>query len=257
MFQSSAQRLAVVLGCILVVACTDSADSTGPLTVPNAALDRSPNNGKKPDEERGGGASKKTQPAAAADTSTKVVGTTTPTSTPPACGTSTEPWSVVMPNVTTEAVKGVRWVSSRTPVELTVSGRIGPMGGSLAIPGANFVIIFSQGALATDTTITIVSKESPWVTYDMLPHGLHFARPVYVMQGLDKTTVFNTPAMCSVFGAYLSNGNETIAVDNSATATETTLSFTFAKFFEWGGFTATATSIWQLNHFSRYILASG
>lgn len=250
MLQSSAQRLAVVLGCILVVACTDTADSTGPLTVPNAALDRSSNKGKKPEEQRGG---KKTQPAIA-DTSTKTPATTTSSLT---CGTSTAAWSVIMPSSSAESVKGVRWNAARTPVELTVSGRIGPMGGSLSIPGSNFVIFFSEGALASDTTITIVSKESPWVTYDMLPHGLHFAKPVYVLQGLDNTTVFNTSAMCSVFGAYLSSGNDTIATDNTATATETTLSFTYSKFFEWGGFTAAATSIWQLNHFSRYILASG
>ena len=251
MLYSRAQRnLTIVLGCFLVVACTDTPDSTGPLTVPASAFDRSANHGKKPEQERGGN---KPQ-ASSADTSTSVVSSST---SPSSCGTSTDSWTIIQPTTSVKAVNGVRWNASRTPVELTVSGRIGPMGDSLSLPGSNFVIIFSEGALATDTTITVVSKESPWVTYDFLPHGLHFAKPVYVLQGLDNTTVFNTTAMCSVFGAYLSTGSDTISADNAATATETTLSFTYSKFFQWGGFVAAATSIWQLNHFSRYILASG
>jgi hypothetical protein len=164
---------------------------------------------------------------------------------------------VQQPSTLAKTVKGVRWNASRTPVELTVSGVIGSAGGTLAIPGADFLIYFSEGALSAPTTITVVSKESPWVTYDMLPHGLVFAKPVYVLQGVANTTVFNTPAMCTVFGAYLAPGNEVISTDDAATANETTLSFTISKFFQWQAFSSPFTSVWQLNHFSRYILASG
>jgi hypothetical protein len=119
------------------------------------------------------------------------------------------------------------------------------------------MIYFPEGALATQTAITIVSKESPWISYDMLPHGLVFAKPVYVMQGLGNTAVYGTPAMCSVYGVYLASGNDTINTDDTATAAEKLLSFTYSKFFSWDGFSSTTTSIWLINHFSRYILASG
>jgi hypothetical protein len=133
-----------------------------------------------------------------------------------------------------------------------VAGIIGPAGGSLAIPGSDFVIQFPEGALSSPTAITIVSKESPWVNYDMTPHGLTFAKPVYVMQALVRTTTYQTPAAFFVFGAYLSPGNETIGPDNTATAAETTPSFIYLDR------TGIPTwSVWLLDHFSRYMLASG
>lgn len=119
------------------------------------------------------------------------------------------------------------------------------------------MIIFPSGALLTPTVITITSKESSWITYDMQPHGTVFAKPVMVLQGLANTQIFGTPAACSAYGAYLPTGSETISPDDAATATETTMSYTYSKFFEWLGFSSNETSIWIINHFSRYILASG
>lgn len=143
------------------------------------------------------------------------------------------------------------------PVELTVTGVIGPDGGSLAIPGSQFMIYFPQGALSTPTAVTITAKESPWVTYDMSPHGTVFRKPVYVFQGLENTEIFGTLAACSAYGAYLPTGNDVIDPDDTATATETTMSFTVSGFAEWNEFASPQMSIWIINHFSRYMLASG
>jgi hypothetical protein len=143
------------------------------------------------------------------------------------------------------------------PVELSVTGTIGREGGTLVIPGSDFMIVFPQGALPAPTVITITSKESTWITYDMQPHGTVFAKPVIVLQGLANTKIFGTPAACAAFGAYLPSGSETISSDDAATATETTMSYTYSKFFEWMQFSSSETSIWIINHFSRYILASG
>jgi hypothetical protein len=154
-------------------------------------------------------------------------------------------------------VKGTRWVSSRTPVELTVSGVIGPEGGSLAIPGSQFAIYFPKDAIPSPIAITITSKESPWVTYDMDPHGTVFRKPVYVVQGLENTTIFGTQAACSAYGAYLPTGDELIGADDTATATETTMSYTFTGFVTWTPFASPQSSVWIINHFSRYMLASG
>jgi len=154
-------------------------------------------------------------------------------------------------------VKGTRWISTRLPVELTVSGVIGKDGGSLAIPGSQFSIYFPQDALPDPTTITITSKEGEWVTYDMSPHGTVFRKPVFVLQGLENTEVFGTLAACSAYGAYLPPGNEVISTDDTATATETTMSYTVTGFAVWMQFPSPQTSIWIINHFSRYMLASG
>jgi hypothetical protein len=143
------------------------------------------------------------------------------------------------------------------PVELSVSGVIGPEGGSLEIPDSQFMIYFPKDALPGPTAITITSKESPWVTYDMYPHGTVFRKPVYVLQGLANTEIFGTPAACSAYGAYLPTGSEAISLDDSATATETTMSYTVSGFNVWTQFLSPQTSIWVINHFSRYMLASG
>ena len=154
-------------------------------------------------------------------------------------------------------VKGTRWIDTRVPVELSVSGVIGPDGGSLTIPGSQFMIYFPQDAVPSPTAITITSKESEWVTYDMNPHGTVFRKPVFVFQGLENTTIFGTPAACSAYGAYLPTGSEAISADNIATATETTMSYTVSGFGAWLQLPSPQTSIWIINHFSRYMLASG
>ena len=78
-----------------------------------------------------------------------------------------------------------------------------------------------------------------------------------VFQGLENTEIFGTLAACSAYGAYLPTGSEDIGADDTATATETTMSFTVTGFAEWMQFSSPQTSIWIINHFSRYMLASG
>ncbi|HMJ19408.1 MAG TPA: hypothetical protein VK478_13535 [Gemmatimonadaceae bacterium] len=156
-----------------------------------------------------------------------------------------------------KSVKGARWISTREPVELTVSGVIGPEGGSLTIPGSQFLIYFPKDALSKSTAITITSKESPWITYDMNPHGTVFRKPVVVLQGLENTEIFGTLAACSAYGAYLPTGSEVIGADDTASATETTMSYTVSGFITWMQFSSPQTSVWIINHFSRYMLASG
>lgn len=176
------------------------------------------------------------------------------TSIPAAC-----PDSWIKPTFSSSGknVKGARWIDARVPVELSVSGVIGPEGGSLEIPDSQFMIYFPKDALPGPTAITITSKESPWVTYDMYPHGTVFRKPVYVLQGLANTEIFGTPAACAAYGAYLPTGSEAISLDDTATATETTMSYTVSGFNVWTQFLSPQTSIWIINHFSRYMLASG
>lgn len=184
-----------------------------------------------------------------------LAGSGSPTaSVPVAC---TESWTKPTFASSGRKVRGTRWISTRLPVELTVSAVIGKDGGSLVIPGSQFAIYFPQDALPDPTTITITSKEAEWVTYDMNPHGTVFRKPVYVFQGLENTELFGTLAACSAYGAYLPPGNEVISSDDTATATETTMSYTVSGFALWSQLASPQTSIWIINHFSRYMLASG
>lgn len=119
------------------------------------------------------------------------------------------------------------------------------------------MIYFPKDALSSPTAITITSKETEWVTYDMNPHGTVFGKPVIVFQGLENTEIFGTSAACSAYGAYLPSGSEVISADNTATATETMMSYTISGFVSWMQFSSPQTSVWIINHFSRYMLASG
>jgi hypothetical protein len=116
-------------------------------------------------------------------------------------------------------------------------------------------VTFPVGALSQNTAITIVSIDGGYVAYDMLPHGLKFARPVTAVQRFRNTSIYGTPAANNVFGAYLADGNDQIGDGGVATAVETVLSTTISKVL--GLVFVPDSQTWTLNHFSRYILASG
>jgi hypothetical protein len=141
------------------------------------------------------------------------------------------------------AVRAVHWTGVAT--NLQTSGTIGPEGGTLSIPGADFTIMFPRGAVSKATTITIIANSDGYVGYEMLPHGLTFARPVIATQGLGHAA-----QSVGVFCAYLAPGDE-IGSDGFANATEIEHSATNY------GVGQAGVQVWTLNHFSRYILASG
>ena len=149
--------------------------------------------------------------------------------------------------------KAVRWRASHTHIEERVSAVVGGEGGSLALPGSDFTMNIPEGALAEPTLITVTSKGGAHVAYDMQPHGLAFHRRVTIVQQLRNTASYGTPEAHGIRSAYLPDGNEAIAPDDSATPTELEAGATL--FF--GADQVAETHIWYLNHFSRYILISG
>lgn len=167
-------------------------------------------------------------------------------------------------NTLTETVKGVvdpngipvapvKWAASHTNQEHRVSGTIGYWGGSLSIPGSDFTISFPVGALSKATTITIISDASGYVSYDMQPHGLQFAKPVVVTQRLRNTEANQIPSNAKLFGAYFQDeGLLSGVVNGLLSAVEIVTSITLLNA---NGDAELQT--WFLNHFSRYMLASG
>ncbi len=167
-------------------------------------------------------------------------------------------------NALTDVVKGVidpngipvapvRWASTHTNEARSVSGTIGYWGGTLTIPGSDFSITFPIGALSKSTSITIVSDASGYVSYDMQPHGLRFNKPVFVTQRLRNTEANSVPANKNLFGAYFEDeGLLAGIIDGLLNAVEIATSVTILR-----PDGTPEMQIWLLNHFSRWMLASG
>lgn len=150
-------------------------------------------------------------------------------------------------------VAPVKWAATHTNQVRSVSGTIGYWGGSLAIPGSDFTITFPVGALSESTSITIISDASGYVSYDMQPHGLQFSKPVIVTQRLRNTEANSLPADAKLFGAYFEDEDLlTGVIKGLLDAVEIVTSITFSRPDGQAEY-----QTWLLNHFSRYMLASG
>ena len=147
-------------------------------------------------------------------------------------------------------VRAVQWSPSHVDQVRSVSATVGYDGGTLQIPGSDFSITFPRGALSQDTFIRIVSEDNGYVSYDMLPHGLHFNKPVLVTQSLRNTAVYGTPLALNSYCAYFAKDLLDLGGILQALEIETTTIFSNPN-------TGRAeVEVWQLNHFSRYMLAS-
>jgi hypothetical protein len=149
--------------------------------------------------------------------------------------------------------KAVKWGSSHSKVDQSVSAVVGPDGATLSLPGADFSMKIPAGALSTPAEITIVSRAGSYVVYDMLPHGLRFAVPVTAVQGLSTVAGYGTSASNNIRSAYLSQANQQVAVDGSVSPVELEAATTYY----YGAQPVAETHLWIVNHFSRYILISG
>lgn len=149
--------------------------------------------------------------------------------------------------------RAVRWGPAHSRVEQRVSQVIGSDGGTLSLPGSDFILSIPSGALAAPTTITVVSRAGAHVAYDMLPHGLQFLKPATAVQGLQNTAVYGTAAANGIRTAYLPDGRETIDALDQASPSEIEASTTYY----YGAQPVAETQVAIINHFSRYILISG
>jgi len=147
-------------------------------------------------------------------------------------------------------VRAIKWAPSHVNQVRVVSATIGYDGGTLAIPGSDFSITFPRGALSAPTTISITSDGSSYVSYDMKPHGLVFHKPVIVTQRLQNTSVYGTPGALNAACAYFATDPLDLTGILKALEIETTTIFS-------GSSGQAEVETWQLNHFSRYMLASG
>ena len=152
-------------------------------------------------------------------------------------------------------VNAVAWNSSYTHVSHSVSGTISPWGGALTIPESDFTIVFPVGAVTQPTQVTITSDPN-YVAYKMYPH-MTFAKPLVVTQRLRHTVVYGKPLPTPIFGAYIDDSSVDLLGNLLGTvfkALEIELS---ATLYVPGSSTLPEITTWTVNHFSRYMLASG
>jgi hypothetical protein len=156
-------------------------------------------------------------------------------------------------------VTAIHWAPTHVNQVRTVSGTIGYNGGSLAIPGSDFTINFPKGALSTSRWISITSDASGYVSYDMKPHGLRFAKPVTVTQRLNHTAVYGTPVALNAACAYFAKDPLNLSGILKALEIETTTIYAAPTSDQQSGQNQLVPEFetWKLNHFSRYMLASG
>lgn len=148
-------------------------------------------------------------------------------------------------------VHPIAWNSSYAQVSYTVSGTITPWGGTLTIPQSDFTMTFPVGAVSESTLITVTSDPT-YVAYKMSPAGIQFAKPVVVTQRLRQTEVYGQPLTSQLFGAYISD--DLLDLSKLLHVLEIELSTTI---FAPGSSTFPEITTWTVNHFSRYMLASG
>lgn len=148
-------------------------------------------------------------------------------------------------------VQAVTWAPAYANHTYSVSGTISSRGGTLTIPESDFSITFPQGAVSRSTVITITS-DPMYVAYTMLPSPRTFAKPLVVTQRLRHTTVSGQPLSSPLFGAYVDDSPGLLG--GLFKALEIELSATLSAP---GSSNLPELTTWTVNHFSRYMLASG
>jgi hypothetical protein len=148
-------------------------------------------------------------------------------------------------------VHPVTWDADHERVSHSVSGVITQWGGTLTIPETDFAITFPAGALSQSTLITITADPN-YVAYKMEPTGIRFAKPVVVTQLLRNTAIYGRPLSGQLFGAYIAD--DLLDLGKLLNALEIESSLTI---FKPSNPTLPESSSWTINHFSRYMLASG
>lgn len=74
---------------------------------------------------------------------------------------------------------------------ITVSKRIGILGGTLAIPQAGVLIVVPPLAIPSTKTISVTALAGSNVAYEFAPHGLKFTLPLVMTQDISHTQARN------------------------------------------------------------------
>ena len=136
-----------------------------------------------------------------------------------------------------------------TPLERTealaspvsASAYIGPLGGTITVPGTGLSVVVPALALSSRQLITVTALAGRDVAYEFAPHGLKFAVPLVATQNLSATdagTGLIDPKL--LFVGYFPSATQDNLVSELLNV----------------GISA-GTAVFPIWHFSGYIVASG
>ena len=127
---------------------------------------------------------------------------------------------------------------------LSASATVGPLGGTLSLPGAGLLFVIPPLALSSRQTITVTAVAGSNVAYEFAPHGLKFNLPLVVTQNLGATQAGKNGLVnpLSLFAGYFPDSTKPTSITESLNVNVNLLN-QVATFTVW--------------HFSGYILASG
>jgi hypothetical protein len=126
---------------------------------------------------------------------------------------------------------------------ITVSKKIGVLGGTIAVPGTGLTVVVPALAVSSTTTFSVTALAGSGVAYDFSPHGT-FNVPLVMTQDLSATQAQSGGSVnpLSLFAAYFPNANNITSVTELLNV-GVNLSGQLATF--------------TVTHFSGYIMASG
>jgi hypothetical protein len=124
--------------------------------------------------------------------------------------------------------------------DITVSQTIGPLGGTIAIPGAGLTLVVPPLAVSRSTNFAITARKGSYVAYDMEPHGTKFLLPLVATQSLVNTNAAGLNVSVSL--GYYPDGNHVTSVSELLSVQVDLLRL---------------TAVASIPHFSGYIFAGG
>ena len=162
------------------------------------------------------------------------------------------PSAPLAPSAANQSLLGLGGATTVTPLHrtkallqpLSASANIGPLGGTLAIPGAGILVVIPPLAVPKAQKITVTATAGSNVAYEFAPHGLKFNLPLVVTQNLSGTDASKTGSIdpLTLFAGYYPDSTNVTSITEQLNVNINLLN-QLATFTVW--------------HFSGYILASG
>jgi hypothetical protein len=143
------------------------------------------------------------------------------------------------------------WWEDHYKSEYKVSRTIGAAGGRITIPETGLTVDFPAGALSRDVSITVTSDKK-YVAYRFAPDGLRFDKEVIVTQSLRNTEFEGRLLREPLFAAYLDDRAKLSGKIKPLEILPTNTIFSLIS-----GVLRPQAQVWNIRHFSRYMLASG
>lgn len=127
---------------------------------------------------------------------------------------------------------------------ISASAYIGPLGGTISIPGAGLTVVVPALALPSRTLVTVTAMAGSNVAYEFAPHGIKFPVPLVVTQSLTNTQAQSGGLVSplTLKAGYFPDSSNVTSVTELLDVNVNLLS---------------QTAVFTVWHFSGYILAGG